>query len=91
MGAEDFTHVVGTRRSPREALAAVWETAIMAGWEVLGDYDLSGFFAADGGGWEVRSIGICRPDLERPFVAAEALTALCLPCSVLVYADGGGS
>ena len=66
MRTEDFTHVVETRLRPREALAAVWETAMMAGWEILGDYDLSGLFATDGRGREVRSTDICRPTWRAP-------------------------
>jgi len=29
--------------------------------------------------------------VARPFVAAEKLTALCMPCSVLIYADDVGT
>ncbi len=39
----------------------------------------------------MKSIDICRPDLARPFVAAEPLTALCMPCSVLIYTYGMGT
>ena len=48
-------------------------------------------FAACEGQWEAKSIDICRPDLARPFVAAETLTALCMSCSVLIYTDGTGT
>ena len=98
MQPEDFAYVVDSRRGAREALAAVWEAAMVLGWEVLGDYDLSGLLAeCDGrseirdGRWEVKSIDICRPEAARPLVAAEKLTALCMPCGVLIYTDGAGT
>ena len=46
MRPEDFTYVVESQRGAREALAAVWEAAMMVGWVVVGDYDLSGLLAA---------------------------------------------
>ena len=61
------------------------------GWVVLGDYDLSGLLAAHADQREVKSINICHPELARPFVAAEALTAPCMLCSVLIYTDGTGT
>lgn len=98
MRPEDFTYVVESQHGAREALAAVWEAAMTVGWVVVGDYDLSGLLgeydgrrAEQNGHQEVKSIDICRPDLARPFVAAEALTALCMPCSVLIYTDGTGT
>ena len=88
MRPEDFTHMVESDRAVRQALVSVWKAALAAGWVVVGDYDLSSLFATDEHTWDVKSIDICRPDLARPFVAAEPLTALCMPCSILIYADG---
>jgi uncharacterized protein (DUF302 family) len=87
----NFTYVVESRRSAREAIVAVWKAAEAAGWVIVGDYDLSRLVAAPGSQLEVKSIDICKPDMARPFVDAETLTALCMPCNVLVYADGTGT
>jgi uncharacterized protein (DUF302 family) len=87
----DFTYVVESQRSVREALGAVWRAAEAAGWVIVGDYDLSRLLSAPGGQWEVKSIDICQPDLARPFVDAEKLTALCMPCNILIYADNTGT
>jgi len=38
---------------------------------------------------EIKSIDICHPKLARPFVAADKLTALCMPCNVLIYREKG--
>jgi len=38
---EDFTYVVESQRSAREALVAVWKAAEATGWVIVGDYDLS--------------------------------------------------
>lgn len=47
--------------------------------------------AEQNGQQEVKSIDSCRPDLARPFVAADTLAALCMPCSVLIYTDDTGT
>jgi uncharacterized protein (DUF302 family) len=91
MRPEDFTYVVESQRNAREALVSVWKAAEAAGLVIVGDYDLSRLVAAPGSQWEVKSIDICQPDLARPFVEAEKLTALCMPCNVLIYADGTGT
>lgn len=87
----DFTYVVESKRGAREALVAVWKAAVAAGWTVVGDYDLTGLLVASDSSKEIKSIDICRPELARPFVEAEMLTALCMPCSVLIYSDNGGT
>ncbi|MCI0454463.1 MAG: DUF302 domain-containing protein [Candidatus Dadabacteria bacterium] len=88
MQLKDFTYVVESKRSAREALVSVWKSAEAAGWVIVGDYDLSRMVATPDSKLEVKSIDICQPDLARPFVEAEALTALCMPCNVLIYSDG---
>lgn len=91
MQIEDFTYMVESQRSTREALVAVWKAAEAAGWVIVGDYDLSRLVAAAGSKLEVKIIDICKPDLARPFVDSERLTALCMPCNILVDADGTGT
>jgi uncharacterized protein (DUF302 family) len=91
MQPKDFTYVVETPRSTREALVSVWKSAEAAGWVIVGDYDLSRMVATPGSKLEVKVIDICQPDIARPFVEAEALTALCMPCNILVYSDGAGT
>jgi len=91
MQLEDFTYVVESQRSAREALVAVWKAAEAAGWVIVGDYDLSRMVAVPDSKLELKSIDICKPDIARPFVDAETLTALCMPCNVLIYADSTGT
>lgn len=89
MRPADFTYVVASKRGAREALVSVWKAAVAAGWTVVGDYDLTGLLMGSDSAKEIKSIDICRPELARPFVDAEMLTALCMPCSVLIYLDNG--
>ena len=91
MRPEDFTYVVESQHNAREALVAVWKEAVAAGWVIVGDYDLSHMVATRGSKLEVKSIDICQPDIARPFVEAEKLTALCMPCNILIYADVTGT
>ncbi len=89
MRPADFTYVVESKRGAREALVSVWKAAMAAGWTVVGDYDLTGLLVGSGSSREIKSIDICRPELARPFVEAEMLTALCMPCSVLICSENG--
>src|SRR3989337_1698739 len=91
MQLKDFTYVVESQRSAREALVAVWKAAEASGWVIVGDYDLSRMVAVPDSKLELKSIDIGKPDIARPFVDAEMLTALCMPCNVLVYADSTGT
>jgi len=91
MQLKDFTYVVESQRSAREALVAVWKAAEASGWVIVGDYDLSRMVAVPDSKLELKSIDICKPDIARPFVDAEMLTALCMPCNILVYADSTGT
>lgn len=93
MQLDEFTIKMESQKGVREALAAVWKAAARADWIILGDYDLAGLLAEPSDSpaekSEIKSIDICHPRLARPFVAAEKLTALCMPCNVLIYRDGG--
>jgi len=87
---EEFTYVIESRLGVREALVAVWKAAVAAGWVVVGDYDLTGLLTSENDTeMEIKSIDICRPELARPFVRAETLTALCMPCNILIYLEDG--
>lgn len=87
MHPDEFTFVVESIRGTREALVSIWKAAMAADWVVIGDYDLSGILGDEGSVREVKSIDICKPELARPFVQADMLTALCMPCNVLIYSE----
>ena len=84
----EFTYIVESKKSPREALVAVIKAAHAVGWVVAGDYELSALVTTSESGWDFKSVDICQPELARPFVSAQPLTALCMPCSFLLYSDG---
>ncbi len=87
----DFAYTVETDKSARKTIAALWTECLKAGWIVLGDYDMSGLIPDDEleRGVEVKSIDICRPEHAKPLVRADPLTALCMPCNVLVRSVEG--
>lgn len=85
----EFAYVVESKRGVRDAVVSVWKTAMAAGWTVLGDYDLTGLLVSGSSSKEIKSLDICQPELARPFVEAEMLTALCMPCNVLIYSENG--
>jgi uncharacterized protein (DUF302 family) len=87
MEPSEFIYMVESDKSPRDALVAVIKATHAAGWVVVGDYELSGLVTSGDGEWDMKSVDICQPELARPFVAAQPLTALCMPCSILVYSD----
>ncbi len=60
---------------------------------MLGDYDLSGILRAEGTEQqaEIKSLDICRPDYARDFAKAEPMTALCMPCNILIYQQDGST
>ncbi len=86
MAIRDFAYVVQSRKSPREALADLWKAAVQANWVVLGDYDLSGIVQT-----EIKSLDICRPEYARDFAQVEPMTALCMPCNILIFQQGGST
>jgi len=87
----DFAYTVETDKGARQTVAALWTECLKAGWIVLGDYDMSGLIPDDqlARGVEVKSIDICRPEHAKPLVQADPLTALCMPCNVLVRSVEG--
>lgn len=89
MAIQNFAYIVGSQKSVREALADVWQAALRADWVVLGDYDLSGILMGEGASQTngVKSIDICSPEYARKFIQSERLTALCMPCNVLVFRE----
>lgn len=91
MGSTDFVYAVETGKSFQEAVIAVRKAAEAAKWGILGDYDFSEILAAKGFPQteEVKSLDICAPAHANRFMSAERLTALCMPCSVLIYTDKG--
>ena len=89
MRPSDVAYVVESKRGARDAVVSVWKAAMAAGWTVVGDYDLTGLLVAGNSSKEIKSLDICQPELARPFVEAEMLSALCMPCSVLIYSENG--
>jgi uncharacterized protein (DUF302 family) len=86
-----FVHVVTTEKSFREAVVAVRRAAEAAKWGMLGAYDFSEILAAKGfpQNEQVKSLDICAPAHASALMGAERLTALCMPCSVLIFTEGG--
>ena len=82
------TYEIRTAKPPRRALTSIWRVAHAAGWMVVTDTDLSGLVSAAGGPDEVKSIGICRPDLARRIYRKQPYAALCMPCNVVLYPEG---
>lgn len=91
MDAPGCAYVVHSSRPIREALTSVWKTATAAGWVVLGDYDLSGLLQPGSEIAELKSLDICRPEFARPIVAAEALSALLMPCAIVFTSTATGT
>jgi len=91
MTKSDFTYVVETSKSFQEAVVAVRKAAEAAKWGILGDYDFSEILAAKGFPQteQVKSLDICAPAHAHGMMAAERLTGLCMPCSVLIFTDKG--
>ncbi len=88
MQPSEFTYEVETARPAAQALVAVIKAAHASGWVVVGDYELSGLVTEGESGWDLKTVDICLPELARPFVSAQPLTALCMPCSILIFCDG---
>ncbi|OGF57757.1 MAG: hypothetical protein A2Z21_07605 [Candidatus Fraserbacteria bacterium RBG_16_55_9] len=91
MGSTDFVYIAETTKSFQEAVIAVRRAAESAKWGILGDYDFSEILAAKGfpQSEQVKSLDICAPAHANRFMSAERLTALCMPCSVLIFTDKG--
>jgi len=88
---KEFYYVVTCDKIARQTIAALWSATMKAGWTVLGDYDLSGLTPDDelASGVEVKALDVCQPEYAKPFVKADPMTALCMPCNVLVRCAHG--
>lgn len=86
-----FTYVVETAKPFQEAVIAVRRAAEGRKWGVLGDYDFSEILTAKGfpQSEQVKSLDLCKPGHANALMSIERLTGLCMPCSVLVFTEGG--
>lgn len=84
-------YVVETNKSFSEAVVAVRRAVESAKWGILGAYDLGEILTAKGfpQAESFKTLDICAPAHAATLAKANRLTALCMPCSVLVYAEGG--
>jgi uncharacterized protein (DUF302 family) len=91
MPVERFVYVVETDKPFPEAVIAVRRAAEAARWGILGSYDFTEILAAKGFPQRepVKSLDICAPSHASALIAAERLTALCMPCSVLIFTEDG--
>jgi uncharacterized protein (DUF302 family) len=91
MEPTNFVYVAQTNKAFQEAVIAVRKATEAAKWGILGDYDFSEILAAKGfpQAEQVKSLDICAPAHANRFMSVERLTALCMPCSVLIYTDKG--
>lgn len=87
----DYIYAVETDKTFEEALVAVRRAAEAHKWGVLGDYDFNEILASKGFPQDesVKSLDICNPGYADAFMGVERLTALCMPCSVLVFTENG--
>jgi len=88
---ENISFVVETDKPFEEALVAVRRAAEGRKWGVLGDYDFSEILTSKGFPQteRVKSLDLCSPAHANKVMGAERLAALCMPCSVIVFTDGG--
>jgi len=88
---QNVVYAVETQKSFQDALIAVRKAAESRKWGVLGDYDFSEILAAKGfpQSERVKSLDLCKPGHANALMNVERLTGLCMPCSVLVFTEGG--
>ena len=93
MEATAVYYVVETKKSFADALVAVRRAVETAKWGILGAYDLSEILSAKGfpQAEPFKSIDVCAPAHAAAMVKADQLTALCMPCNILVYVDRGAT
>jgi len=91
MSMGNIAFVVESDKPFREALVAVRRAAESRKWGVLGDYDFAEILTSKGFPQteRVKSLDLCSPAHANKVMGAERLAALCMPCSVLVFTDGG--
>jgi uncharacterized protein (DUF302 family) len=84
-------YVVETEKSFQDAAVSVRKAAEARKWGVLGDYDFSEILASKGfpQAEQVKSLDICAPAHANALMGIERLTGLCMPCSVLIFTEGG--
>lgn len=87
----EAVYVVETNKNFKETLVAVRKAAETESWGVLGDYNFGEILNSKGfpQGENVKVLDICSPTYANALMSHERLTALCMPCSVLVYTNEG--
>jgi len=83
--------VVDTHKTFADAVVAVRRAVEAAKWGILGAYDLSEILTAKGFPQTeaFKSLDICAPAHAAALMKTDRLTALCMPCSVLIFTDNG--
>lgn len=83
--------VVETQKSFAEAVVSVRRAVEQAKWGILGAYDIGEILTAKGfpQGEQMKTLDVCAPTHAAAMVNANRLTALCMPCSILIYTDRG--
>lgn len=89
MIGHDFIMDTYSDKTPRQVLASIWKAAAKAGWIIVNDNDYTGMLRNHNRATEIKSIGLCHPDVARMFLEANLETALCMPCNVIVYIKDG--
>ena len=86
----EFAFVLDTSKGFEEAVVSLRRSVEAAKWGILGSYDFSEILASKGFPQENRykSLDICQPAHADKLLAANQLTALCMPCKALVYTEG---
>lgn len=91
MSAANPVYVVETAKTYAQAAVDLRRAVEAAKWGILGGYELSEIMSAKGFAQSepFRSLDICAPAHAAALAGADRLTALCMPCSVLVYVEDG--
>lgn len=87
----EFAFIVETDRTPEAAAIALRKAVEGAKWGILGGYDFSEILASKGFPQDgaIRALDICSPGHANTLIARNKLAALCMPCSVLIFTEGG--
>lgn len=87
----EFAFVIETDKSPEAAAIALRKSVETAKWGILGGYDFSEILASKGFPQDgvIRVLDICAPGHANTLIAKNKLAALCMPCSVLIFTEGG--
>ncbi|MBI1730160.1 DUF302 domain-containing protein [Candidatus Acetothermia bacterium] len=86
-----FVYVKETSKSFKEAVVAVRKVTEAAKWGILGGYDFAEILNSKGFPQteEMKTLEICAPAHANGMIGIEKLTALCMPCSVLIFTEKG--